>query len=389
MSRVKKKVVPFPTTLSTAAWRFAAAAAAFLCLLPQAAPALDSDTYAYPLRARADGRIVEDQDGKPFLIHGEAAWSLMVQLTADEAETYMENRRLKEVNTLLVNLIEHEFCDDPPNNADGVGPFVTPGDFSTPSEAYFAHADWVLERAAQKGMLVLLTPCYLGYNGGSEGWWSEASSNTTEACRGYGQFLGARYRDYDNIIWVQGGDYTAPVGSAGEACALEIMHGIMDEDPSKLHTGHWNRGTQALDQPSFAPFMDLNAVYTGGNTYMECLDAYARDDFKPAFLFETYYEGEHGLVSHEIRSYAYWAVLSCVGGQLFGNRPIWLFDDGWEAAMESQGSLDMERLKDLFLGLAWHRRRPVPPCRSPRDKSWRLRTGWHSRTVCSERSVRG
>jgi Protein of unknown function (DUF4038) len=50
-------------------------------------------------------------------------------------------------------------------------------DFTSPNEEYFAHADWVLRRAAEKGFLVLLTPSYAGWRGGSQGWYRAMVAN--------------------------------------------------------------------------------------------------------------------------------------------------------------------------------------------------------------------
>ena len=40
-------------------------------------------------------------------------------------------------------------------------------------------------------------------------------------------------------------------------------------------------------------------------------------------------------------------------GQVFGNRPIWLFDPGWQAALDSTGSSDMMRWGRLFRSQRW------------------------------------
>lgn len=69
---------------------------------------------------------------------------------------YLENRRQKGFNAILFNLIEHRFADDWPKNKYGDGPFKTPGDFSTPNEAYFAHVDWVIQKARNKEILVVV-----------------------------------------------------------------------------------------------------------------------------------------------------------------------------------------------------------------------------------------
>ena len=93
-----------------------------------------------------------------------------------------------------------------PLDRAGDAPFTTPGDFSTPNEKYFAHADWVIHKAAENGRTVLLAPIYLGYIGTDEGWIEEILKLEPEKCLAYGRYLGKRYKDFDNIIWVMGGD---------------------------------------------------------------------------------------------------------------------------------------------------------------------------------------
>lgn len=99
---------------------------------------------------------LEEADGKPFLLQGDTAWSLMVQLSKEETEEYLENRRQKGFNAILVNLIEYFYADQPPENKNGAVPFTTPEDLSTPNDDYFAHADWVIQKAGEKGILVVL-----------------------------------------------------------------------------------------------------------------------------------------------------------------------------------------------------------------------------------------
>ena len=74
----------------------------------------------------------------------------------------------------------------------------------------------------------------------------------------------------------------------------------------------------------------------------------------PFVLIESTYEGEHNASAVQIRRQAYWAILCGATGQFLGNRPIWLFDPGWQAALNSTGSLDMARLKMFFDGQPWY-----------------------------------
>jgi hypothetical protein len=74
---------------------------------------------------------------------------------------------------------------------------------------------------------------------------------------------------------------------------------------------------------------------------------------KPFVLIESTYEGEHNSTPLQIRRQAYWAILCGATGQSMGNRPIWLFDPGWQAAMDAAGSVSMKHLKSLFDSRAW------------------------------------
>src|SRR5262249_10242713 len=146
----------------------------------------------------AGGRYLVDQKGVPFFIHGDSPWSLLVQLAKADAGRYLEDRSRKGYNAIILELIEHQYAENPPRNRAGDGPFTRPGDFSTPNEAYFAHVDWVLRKAAGEGILVLLAPCWAGAGGGGEGWSAELKANGAARCRNYGRYLGNRCRNHRN-----------------------------------------------------------------------------------------------------------------------------------------------------------------------------------------------
>ncbi len=107
---------------------------------------------SFPLAVLDGTRHFTDSAGDPFLLQGEAAWALMAQLRREEVDAYLADRKAKGFNTLLVSLIEHKFADQAPANQNGDPPFVVPGDFSMPNEAYFAHADWVLRPRRGRGV---------------------------------------------------------------------------------------------------------------------------------------------------------------------------------------------------------------------------------------------
>jgi hypothetical protein len=308
---------------------------------------------AYPLKVSDNKRYLVDQRGTPTMIFGDTAWSIIVALTMDEAEQYLENRARKGFNTILVNLIEHHYRG--PNNHRGDGPFTTPGDFSTPNEAYFAHADWVIARAAAHGIQVLLTPLYPGYDhpGNSEGWIAEAMENGPEKCGEYGRYVGRRYAGHDNIIWVSGGDRNP--GLAREHYKALVL-GILEHDDRHLLTAHCAPESSPVEQ--YPDGLNLNNTYTYDIVHRKLLADYRRTPTIPFFLMESTYEGEHNSSPAQIRRQAYWAVLCGACGQLFGNNPIWLFGSGWPSALDSPGSVSMAHLRRLMLSRPWHQLAP-------------------------------
>jgi len=81
----------------------------------------------FPLRITPDGRHLEDATGRPFLVNGDAAWSLMVELDAAQTELYLTNRRDLGIDTVLVNLIERGFGGPANAAATGIADFAAPG----------------------------------------------------------------------------------------------------------------------------------------------------------------------------------------------------------------------------------------------------------------------
>jgi len=325
--------------------------ALLILLVAVLAPPANAATV-FPLKVSADQRHLVDQNNVPFLINGDSPWLLIVGLTREQVTTYLENRKAKGFNTVLVELIEHEFAVDPPKNAYGDAPFTTAGDFATPNEAYFAHADWVLNEAARLDILVLLTPAYLGYGCGSQGWCQEMKANGTTKMFNYGVYLGNRYKNFKNIIWVEGGDVgAADYGAMNVVNAL--VDGIKSVDAAHLHTAHCDRQNSGIDCYN-QTWLEVNTTYSEcSRTAEKTKTDYERTKVMPFFYIEGQYEGE-GASQTCLRSQAYWSVLGGSFGHVFGNNPIWEFKSGWQTALNSSGSQSMQRFGQLFASRAWH-----------------------------------
>ena len=316
-----------------------------------------SNSAGFPLSVRPGHRYLEDVAGKPFFLQGDTAWSLIAQLTREDADIYLRDRKARGFNTILVNLLEHRFARNAPANAYGDRPFKVPGDFGVPEEAYFRHADWVLRRACELGLLVLLAPAYTGNGGGPEGWYKEMVASGAEKLHAYGRFLGARYRDMDNILWVAGGDSNPP----DKALTRAVVEGIRQMDPDALHTAHAAPGNAALDYWEGEPWLAVNTAYTYEPVHIAALAQYERKGTIPFFLIESAYENEHDAGEHRVRMQAYQAILSGASGHVYGNNPIWHFDGpglyrvsmSWRQALDSRGAQSMSVLHGLLSSVKW------------------------------------
>ena len=318
-----------------------------------------AQTYAYPLQISENNRYLTDQNGTPFFWSGDAAWSLIAQLSNEDAVYYLEDRKAKGFTIVMVNLIEHAFSTNPPKNYYGNAPF-TGKTFTTPNEAYFQHADYVIDEAAKRGIVVLLFPLYLGYQCGDQGWCQEVNNASQADMQSWGEYVGGRYKGYDNIIWSIGGDTSpSPVKSKVLAC----VNGILSQDSIHLFTAHNQPESYAVSPWSGESWLTINNVYTYTNTlYQQCKTAYSNSPVKPFFMIESAYENEHGSTGQQLRSQAYWPVLSGGMGYFFGNCPIWHFGSSsnwcgltnWKNQLSATGSTSMMYVQKLFVSRAWH-----------------------------------
>ncbi len=139
----------------------------------------------------------------------------------------------------------------------------------------------------------------------------------------------------DNIVWLIGGDRNPDTAREGVDA---IVQGIKEFDKRHIFSAHCHPENSALDQYAQEGWVDLNTTYTYNIVHSMLLRDYQRTPPTPFVLVESTYEGEHNASAVQIRRQAYWAILSGATGQFMGNRPIWLFDPGWEAALDYVGS---------------------------------------------------
>ncbi|MGE3616220.1 MAG: Ig-like domain-containing protein [Gemmatimonadales bacterium] len=345
------------------------------CLAPAAVPVTVADgttatanvgvncnpAVTFPIRIASNKHYLEDQNGRPFFINAESMWSLLVQPTYTNANTYLNDRKAKGVNTILVQLIT-KFAAKAPKNVANEAPF-TGANFTTPNEAYFAHADSIINRATSLGFMILLDVAYLGHvTDNGQGFFLEFQAAPLSAMRVWGEYVGNRYKNNPNIVWVVGGDRDPTLV---QEKLDSIVAGIRTVDKTyfRLFTVHNNRDTQALTYWAGRSWLNLNNIYTRKTTlYNEAADAYQVSPTMPYFPIEMTYENEHSVTPDGLRKQAYWNVLRGATGHLFGNNPLWgmgyeFFGGGtnWAAQLNSPGSMGNVYLNKIFRTRNWHK----------------------------------
>ncbi len=314
-----------------------------------------------PVMRSENDRYLVDQEGAPFLVVGDAPQSLMVNLTEADAESYFADRSAHGFNTVWINLLCVAYTAGRANGStlDGTVPFTakvpstTSYDLTQPNEAYFAHVDRILALAEQHGLMVLLDPIETG------GLLGTMLDNGTTRCRTYGQYLGSRYQDFDNIVWFSGNDFQSWRTPANDAVVRAVALGILDRDERHLHSIELNyEESSSLDDTAWASILGINGTYTYAPTYARLRADYGRVVHLPNLMIESNYEFEslQGPVTTApiLRKEAYWTMTSGATGLIYGNGYLWQLLSGWQDHLDTPGAIQLNFMRSFFEPRAWY-----------------------------------
>ncbi len=334
-----------------------------------------------PLRVSESGRYLINPDGTPFFYLGDTAWELFHRLDMDQAESYLQNRSDKGFTVIqAVVLAQLGGLTDP--NANGDLPLVNQ-DPTKPNKDYFEHVDAIVEKAESLGLIMGMLPSWGSY-------WSSTNGKellfTPETARGFAQYLGKRYRDHDNIIWILGGDEN--INNEQEKDIIEAMaEGLEAGDGgSHLITFHPRGPGRSSDYFHEADWLDFNMYQSSHGAHDHDNGFYAEHDYqlkptKPTLDGEPRYElipaGFYNkgaspmdlFTDYDCRQAAYWSVLAGACGHTYGHNSIWqMWSSGnnpvldaripWDQAIDHPGSWQMGYLAELFLARPFHKLQP-------------------------------
>ncbi len=300
----------------------------------------------YPVEISSDGRNLVDQAGVPFLANGDTAWTLVNELSRTQVTQYFQDCEANGINAVMWEMIQSStsYSSSAPNNAEGNPPFDTPNDFGTPNTEYWEYVDFVIDEAAAHGIVLFSFPAYVGQG---DGWSNVMPSNDMAA---YGTWIGNRYRNKPNIVWVGGGDQ--PVSGSVATAHNAMMNALKSADPNHIMTAHSNRFRSALDDYN-EPWLDLNSTYAFLNsTISETENDWNRIGTAPTFFLEGDYQPD--MSDQHARFQAYAHIIGGGSGHFYGHHTIWDFNSGWEAALDTGGRTSLVHLKSLFATRPYH-----------------------------------
>ena len=318
----------------------------------------------FPLTVSADGRRLLDGEGRPFLYHADTAWMLPLRLTLEEADAYFATRKSQGFNAVQVMLTGFHGM----TNRAGERPFFE-DDFDRRNERYFSHFDELMKRAERHGLLLSVAPlwagcCREGWAGKDEqGAWLPLDANGPVKCRELGRYLGRRYSQFLNLLWILGGDNDP---HESREVIEQLALGLHETGPEQLRTYHASSSRSSTDHWPAAEWLEVSMVYTyfrGFNkawtqampdVYEVSWSEWTRTPVRPFFLGESTYEGEHDDWGSplQVRKQAYWAVLGGATGHAYGS-PNWRCEDGWRAGLQRPGALSLRHWQALFESRPW------------------------------------
>lgn len=309
---------------------------------------------------------------KPFFWLGDTAWLMLLKLDEDEIYTYLRNRKEKGYNVIQTVLIQ---------SLQDVESSLAPGRKDVKKSEYWKFVDRVLNMAEQMGLYIGLLPA----------WGSLVKSNilNMETMRTYANFLGKRYQNRKNLIWILGGDVRGDVGYDVFCMEGEILKSY---NPERIIAYHPFGRTSSSLWFHNEPWLDMNLFQSGHRRYDQAsLDEWddnaeketffgednwkyvdrdlSYDIVKPTLDAEPSYEGiPQGLHNPrnpyweewDVRRYAYWSVFAGAAGHTYGSNSIMqLYDDFskpgaygvrelWQDAMHHPGCAQLKYLKDLM-----------------------------------------
>ncbi|MBC6368346.1 glycoside hydrolase family 140 protein [Algoriphagus sp. AK58] len=347
---------------------------------------LNAQEIKGPIKVHPDQRYLMTADQQPFFWMADTAWELFHRLDESQAKIYLDKRKEQGFNVIqAVVLAELDGINTP--NANGDRPFSNLETWEY-NENYFKHVDLILDLALKRGLYIALLPTW-GDKLFKNKWGIGPEIFTPETAYSYGQWIGNRYKDQKNLIWVLGGDRNPRENSKDIEVWNQMAKGIKEtsspENPI-LMTFHPQPTAPGGSSNWFhsSDWLDFNMHQTGHcpnfPSYERINHDYGLSPTKPTLDGEPMYE-EHPKCFNakelgyseatDIRKIMYWNVFSGAAGQTYGCHAVWQMYDldkdpvnaplkPWHQSLDLEVANQVKHLKNLMLSRPYFDRIPDP-----------------------------
>jgi hypothetical protein len=346
---------------------------------------LITSTATAQLHLSSNKRYLETAEGKPFFWLGDTAWELFHRLTREEATVYLKNRAENGFTVIqAVVLAELDGLHEP--NPYGEIPLDN-DDPAKPREEYFQHVDFVIRKAQAFGLYIGLLPTW-GDKVYRDKWGIGPEIFNIQNAHAYGKWVGTRYKDQKNIIWILGGDRN-PRDDNDVAIWRAMADGIAEGVGGHQHAlMTFHPQPNSLEDAGSAKWfhndawLDFNMFQTGhcreNNVWDRISVAYNLKLVKPVLDGETLYE-DHPVCfnatdlgtssAYDIRKHAWTEVFAGAFGHTYGCHDIWQMyapnrtpingpHFPWYVALDLPGAKQMKYLRRLIESRPFYERVP-------------------------------
>jgi len=329
------------------------------------------------LKISPDGRFLIKNDGSPFFWLADTAWELFHRLNKEEAVEYLATRAWQHFTVIqAVALAEFDGLTVPNaygrtpllKNKDGnFDPMLPDLEETNGVYSYWSHIDFIIDTACSMGLYIGLLPTW-GDKFNLK-WGTGPEIFTPENAYFYGKWIGGRYKDKNNIIWIMGGDRPLE-NDTQKAIVRSMAKGIKETAGNRqLMTYHPMGGMSSSEQLHNESWLDFNMIQSShGGGYIKNYEFvrkdYAMNPVKPTLDGEPRYE-DHPIDSNPVNGYfddydirvaAYLSMLSGSFGHTYGHHSIWSFNKEkqayfpliWRDALHRPGAEDLKHLRNLF-----------------------------------------
>ncbi len=332
------------------------------------------DIFKGPLRVSENRRFLETSSGTPFFWMGDTAWELFHRTDREEAVYYLDKRASQGFNVVQAVLLA-ELNGLMVPNAYGEKPVLSVNPLVL-NEKYFEYADFVIRKAREKGIYVALLPTW-GDKLFKASWGDGPEIFNKANAYTYGKWIGNRYKNEENIVWVLGGDRTPRENSDDVEVWRSMAAGIADAaggNDRTLMTLHPQPSSPGGSSNWFhkEDWLDFNMHQTGHcltQSYQKITHDYHLLPVKPTLDAEPLYEDhpvcfnakDNGYsVPEDIRRIMYWNVFAGAFGQTYGCHDVWqMYKQGreplngplrpWKLALDLPAANQVKHLKNLLL----------------------------------------